>query len=253
MLVFVDQDFRVRADAVIEGEVQRVAAAPFRGYVREAPIRAGATVRQGDVLAVLDDRDLLLERVRWRSELEQAAQKHRDAMARRERAEVVQFAAQIRQARAQLDLVEENLRRARITAAIDGLVVSGDLSQMLGSPVEPGATLFEIAPLDAYRVILQVDERDMNHLALGQRGELVLAGLSRQPLGFEISNVTAVTEAKDGSNVFRVEARITTQVEELRPGMEGVGKVEVGERSILWVWTHPVLDWLRLALWRWLP
>jgi hypothetical protein len=39
----------------------------------------------------------------------------------------------------------------------------------------------------------------------------------------------------------------------LRPGMEGVGKVEVGERKVLWVWTHGLTDWLRLALWRWMP
>ena len=39
----------------------------------------------------------------------------------------------------------------------------------------------------------------------------------------------------------------------LRPGMEGVGKVLVGERPLLWIWAHPLLDWLRLGWWRWLP
>jgi hypothetical protein len=27
----------------------------------------------------------------------------------------------------------------------------------------------------------------------------------------------------------------------------------VGERSLLWIWTHQLIDWLTLALWRWLP
>jgi hypothetical protein len=35
--------------------------------------------------------------------------------------------------------------------------------------------------------------------------------------------------------------------------MEGVAKVEVGERKLWWVWTHTLVDWLRLATWRWLP
>ena len=39
----------------------------------------------------------------------------------------------------------------------------------------------------------------------------------------------------------------------LRPGMEGIGKVVVGERSLLWIWTHGFFDWLRLALWNWMP
>jgi putative peptide zinc metalloprotease protein len=31
--------------------------------------------------------------------------------------------------------------------------------------------------------------------------------------------------------------------------MEGVGKVEAGERSLLWIWTHRFTDWLRLKSW----
>jgi hypothetical protein len=39
----------------------------------------------------------------------------------------------------------------------------------------------------------------------------------------------------------------------LRPGMEGVAKVTVGTRRLLWIWTHRFLDTVSLALWRWLP
>jgi hypothetical protein len=35
--------------------------------------------------------------------------------------------------------------------------------------------LFEIAPLDAYRLVVQVDERDVNDVAVGQHGHLRLA------------------------------------------------------------------------------
>ena len=31
----------------------------------------------------------------------------------------------------------------------------------------------------------------------------------------------------------------------------GLGKIEVGERRMLWVWTHKMVDWLRLKLWSW--
>ena len=69
------------------------------------------------------------------------------------------LAAQISQTEAQLALVEDRLARATLVAPFDGVVVSGDLSQRLGSPVQLGDALFEVAPLDAYRVVLQVDER----------------------------------------------------------------------------------------------
>ena len=31
------------------------------------------------------------------------------------------------------------------------------------------------------------------------------------------------------------------------------GKIEAGERSLLWIWTHRFTDWLRLKSWEWLP
>jgi len=163
------------------------------------------------------------------------------------------LAAQQRQAQAQLALVEEKLARSRIQAPIDGLVVTGDLSQRLGSPVEAGETLFEIAPLDAYRVVIQVDERDIAYVQVGQTGRIALTGRPGTPIGFKVGNVTAISEQQDGRNVFRVEAEVDASDVDLRPGMEGVGKISVGERSILWVWTHRFTDWLRLSLWRWLP
>ncbi|HEY9238480.1 MAG TPA: HlyD family efflux transporter periplasmic adaptor subunit, partial [Burkholderiaceae bacterium] len=253
LLAVLTQDYRVTAKSVIEGIVQRAAVAPYDGFVAQANVRAGQQVQAGEVLAVLDDRDLRLEQSRWQGEFDQATQKHRDAMAKRDRAASAVLEAQTRQARAQLDLIEARLARTQITAPIAGLVVSGDLSQKLGSPVQTGDTLFEIAPLDAYRVILQVDERDIGQLQVGQRGQLVLNGLSAQPMDFAVSSVTAVAEQREGVNHFRVEAALTQAAPALRPGMEGVGKVEVGERQVLWVWTHSLVEWVRLALWRWLP
>jgi hypothetical protein len=35
--------------------------------------------------------------------------------------------------------------------------------------------------------------------------------------------------------------------------MEGVGKIAIDRRLLLWIWTHQAVDWLRLQLWSWLP
>jgi hypothetical protein len=34
----------------------------------------------------------------------------------------------------------------------------------------------------------------------------------------------------------------------LRPGMTGVGRISVGWRNPLWIWTHRTFDWFRLHL-----
>jgi multidrug resistance efflux pump len=227
--------------------------APFEGYLREAPARAGDIVKAGQVLAVLDDKDLKLERVRWESELEQASRKEREAMAKANRVDQQQAAAQANQARAQLDLVLGKLSRVQVTAPFDAVVVKGDLSQLVGSPLELGKVLFELAPLDSWRVILKVDERDIGHVAQGASGELVLASLPGSSWPFTVKKITPISVAEDGRNFFRVEAALGQQAPKLSPNMEGVAKVAAGERSLLWIWTHPLLDWLRLAWWKLLP
>jgi len=35
--------------------------------------------------------------------------------------------------------------------------------------------------------------------------------------------------------------------------MSGLGKIQIGERSYLWLATHKMFDWLRLKLWSLLP
>jgi hypothetical protein len=252
-LVFANGEFRLSAKTAIEGEVQRAAVAPFEGFIAEAMVRAGDNVRQGQVLAVLDDRDLKLDRVKWESEREQAMRKHREALAKHDRTASRVLAAQLNQAEAQLALTEERLARTRLVAPFDGVVVSGDLSQMLGAPVEQGKVLFELAPLDSYRVVLKLDERDMAYVAAGQRGELALTGLTGHTLAFTVKSVTSVSTPQEGRNFFRVEAQLDSAAAPLRPGMEGVGKVVVGERRLAWIWTRAFVDWLRIALWSWMP
>jgi hypothetical protein len=253
VVIFAQGEHRVTAKSVLEAELQRAAVAPFDGFVRAAPVRAGDTVQSGDLLVALDDRDLVLDRLKWRAERDKLLQRHREALAKHDRSNLVVLEPQVRQAEAQLALAEEKLARTRILAPFDGIVVSGDLSQMLGSPVEKGKMLFEIAPLNSYRLIVQVDERDVRHIAVGQSGTVALAGKPGDLLPLTLSKITPVTVAEEGRNSFRVEARLSEHGQHLRPGMEGVAKIEAGRRSIAWIWMHPVADWLRLAAWKYLP
>ncbi|TFV39498.1 HlyD family efflux transporter periplasmic adaptor subunit [Bradyrhizobium frederickii] len=253
ILAFAKGEHRVTAKSVLEAEVQRAAVAPFDGFVRAAPARAGDTVRQGDLLTLLDDRDLVLDRLKRRAELDKLLQRDREALAKHNRNGLAVLEPQIRQAEAQLALAEENLARTRILAPFDGIVVSGDLSQMLGSPVEKGKTLFEVAPLNSYRLIVQVDERDVRFVAVGQSGTVALAGRPGEPVPMTLSKITPVTLAEEGRNAFRIEARLSEPGIALRPGMEGVAKINSGRRSIAWIWLHPVIDWLRIAAWKYLP
>jgi hypothetical protein len=251
--VFAKGYHRVRATTVLEGVVQRVITAPYSGYVAEALARPGDIVRQGALLCRLDERDLSLERLKWETQREQFLRQFSEAMAKHERAQIMIAQAKTDQADAQIGLLNEQIARSRIVAPFEGIVTSGDLSQSLGSPVERGQVLFEIAPLKGYRVIVQVDETDIGYVAVGQKGELALPSLPGKVLPLTVNKVTPVSTAKEGRNYFRVEAQLEQTSPQLRPGMEGVGKITVERRRLVWIWTHEAIEWIRLKTWSWLP
>ncbi|MDX6805807.1 HlyD family efflux transporter periplasmic adaptor subunit [Terrihabitans rhizophilus] len=248
-----EQEYRVNAQSRIEGSVRRAVVASYDGFIKQADVRAGSTVRAGDLIAALEDRDLTLERLKWVTERQQRLYEYDRALAARQPAVINVVKSQIEQADAQIGLIDEQIARAQLRAPFDGLVVSGDLSQSVGASVSRGQVLFEIAPLDAYRVIMNVDERDLADVQTGQAGQLVVSSLPDQAFALNVETITPVAEAGGGRTVFRVEGRLTENSPRLRPGMEGVAKIDAGERLLIWIWTRSMTDWLRLKAWQWLP
>lgn len=246
-------EYRISADIHLEGEIQRAIAVPFDGFINEAHVRAGDVVKKGMILAKLDDRELLLEKAKLESQHQQYLEEYRDALGQSERSKVSVLKAQLGQVEAQMALIDSQLSRININAPFSGVIVSGDLSQKLGSPSQRGDVLFEIAPLDAYRVILEVDERDIAYVKAGQTGRLILTGHAAQLIPFRVNKITPVSEAKEGRNYFRVEASLDESPAYLRPGMKGVGKIHAGEHKLMWIWSKNLLDWLRLTFWTWWP
>jgi RND family efflux transporter MFP subunit len=243
--------YRVTTDAMIEGQIQRSMVAPFNGFVLEAPARAGDTVRAGQVLARLDDRDLLLERLKWLTERQRRKLEFEKAMGERNRSEQQISTTQIEQADAQIRLVDEQLARASLTAPFDGLVISGDLTQSIGASMQRGQELFQIAPLDSYRVVLDVEESQIGDIAIGEKGLLVVSSLPGEEFPLVVTKITPVSKAHDGHNTFRVEGQLASAALSLRPGMHGVAKIDVDRRRMVWIWTRSFIDWARLMLWRW--
>jgi len=247
----IESDHQVVADAVLEGKIQRVIAAPMSGYLLSASVRAGDTVKQGDAMAELNDTDLQLEKAKLEGHLQKLRRQYRQAQAVRDLVKLRVVKEQITQAKAEIDFNDEQLMKTRLLAPFDGVVIDGDLQQMLGTPIERGDGLFTIAPLSGYRIMLKVDESDIAYIKEGQQGGLLLSSLPNTKLQLTIAKITAVSKADSGSNIFRVEASLQDPPDMLRPGMEGLGKINAGRASLLWIWTRKIRNAISLWLWSW--
>lgn len=248
-VLFVPVSYNVSAPARIEGSVQRVVAAPIDGFLEQVNVRPGDRVRANDVLAELSQRDLQAERAKRQSELAQQENLYGAALARSDRAQLVIHHAKILEARAQLALAESQVERAKIRAPFDAIVIKGDLSQSLGAPVQRGEVLMTLAPNERFRVIVEIDERDISQVQTGLPGSLAIAATPGETHGFRVIRILPMAVAGDGRNYFEVEAEFETASDMLRPGMRGVAKIGAGDRSLLWIATHRVVEWLRLSIW----
>ncbi len=242
-------DHEVSGRARIEGAEQRVLVAPTDGFLKTSHVRPGDRVKAGAPLADLLERDLRLEHDRWSSQLAQHDNAYAAAMARDDRAQAAIALSRIGEAQSQLALIDEQLGRGQITAPFDGIVIQGDLSQSIGAPVRQGDPLLTLATSGRYRVIVEIDETDIARVEPAQRGVVVLSAVPWETQSIVVERITPLAKAVEGRNVFEVQARLVASGAELRPGLQGRGRLVVGEAPPLWVWTRQLVDRLRLAWW----
>lgn len=253
LLTFVNGTYRVTASANLEGKIQRAVVAPFDGYVAAAHARAGKTVTAGEVIAELDTQELALQQQRFTAEINEYDHQYRQALSERNNTQAHIFKAKVGQAQAQLNLLQEKLNRSKLVSSIDGVIINGDLSRSLGAPVKTGDVLFEVAPLNEYRLVILVDEKQVVDVYEGLSGHLTLKSMPEKKLPFEIHKVSPVFAPGAQGTAYRVEAKLVDPPERLRPGMEGVAKIDIDERSLGWILFHELIDVIRIWAWRWLP
>lgn len=249
VLLLVPMPYHVSAPARLEGAIQRALVAPVDGFVQQVAVRPGDAVKEGQLLAGLATQDLVLEQRKLESELAQHENTYGAALAQNDRSQVMVHQARVSEARARLDLVESQIERALIKAPFDGIVISGDLTQSLGAPVQRGGVLMVIAPRDRYRLIVEVDERDVADVERGASGRMSLAALPGEVLPFAVDRISPVAVTRDGRHFFETEGKLDANARALRPGLLGVANIDAGKRPLAWALGHRLLGWLRLQLW----
>ena len=73
----------------------------------------------------------------------------------------------LNQARANLDTAESRLNYATIAAPRDGVLITRSVER--GTVVQPGKALLVLAPAGDLQLVLQIDERNLGKIALGQK------------------------------------------------------------------------------------
>jgi biotin carboxyl carrier protein len=249
-LIFGKLNYRVKANFILKTDDLAYLPAPFDGYIHEVHVNVGDLIKKKDPILSLDTRELLIEESTAIANQNRYAREAEKSRAQNALADMKIALALEAQAKARLKLVRYHIGNAHIKAPFKGIVVEGDLEELLGTPVRKGDILFKVARIEKIYAELKVDERDIHEISAGATGEISF--VSRPDLEFPIRleriNPVALTE-EDG-NVFLTRAGFPEKVAKWwRPGMSGVAKINVGKRNILWIFTHRTIDFFRLLFW----
>ena len=240
----VDGTFALKAEHTVH------ISAPVDGIVEEAPVRPGDVVKKGDMLMGLNTRDLLLERAKTLARIAQHQHEAEKARATYSLAEmrIAQSAAE--EANIELQQIDFRLENAVVKSPFDGVVVEGELQAKIGVPLRQGETFMKVSSLDGLYVEILIAEQDIHDVNIGDEASISFVGRPDLAYQVRLEQIIPQAQVNGGQNMFVVRAEILTDMSDWwRPGMSGVAKINVGERSIWWMLTHQTFDFLRLKFW----
>jgi hypothetical protein len=206
--------YKVTAPINFAAVEKRSLCAPFDGQIEQVYQLPGKPIKKGEPLFSLNTDDLQAE-----------------------------------QAKAQSDLLQSQIDRATVVAPYDGEILKGDLSDKKGVTVKEGEEQMVFGQPAKLRAELTVNERDIQDVAEGSTGTLATTSKPMDKVKFTVDRIVPLGLPKEGNNVFTVYATPVEVNPSWRPGMAGEARVEVGKRTIAWVWSHRLMEFIRLKLW----
>jgi multidrug efflux pump subunit AcrA (membrane-fusion protein) len=245
--------YHVTAPLTFAAVDRRSICAPFDGQIDQVYVLPGQPVAAGAKLFSMKTDELEKQALKAYAE----AQSHfiKAAGYRNDPTKIADAKVEEEQAKASLaeyQYYRLQVAQGTIYAPFAGQVLTakGDLSDKRDTEVKQGEEQMVFGDPDKLRGELQVKDGDIQDVSEGQRGTLATTSEPTNKVGFTVGRVVPLGTAKEGANVFTVYATLPDKVPAgWRPGMTGEARVDVGRKPWGWIWTHRLIDFVRLKLW----
>ena len=242
-------DYKVDGIASIETDFVTYISAPYDSVIEKVNIKEGDDVLKNDLLLTLDINELKLKANESNANILRYSQEAEKARATNALADMKISLSKKQEAQISLDRVNYYITQSKIKAPYDGIVVEGDQTKLLGSPVSKGDVILKIAKLGSMYLKIKIKERDIDNIQ--NSGEFIFLSRPGVTYTIKVDKIIPIAQVdKSEGNVFIIKAFITEEEQSWwRPGMSGVTKLDAGEKTIFWISTHKLVDFLRIYLW----
>jgi biotin carboxyl carrier protein len=234
MILCIPFHYHPSCDCIVEPVTRRYVAAPFAGPLEKSLVEPGDIVAEGQILARMDGREIRMELSGTRAELHRAHKERAGHLATHESGEAEVARYEVDRLQIRTELLEHREHNVEILSPIAGVVVSGDLEDAEGIPLEVGQTLFEIAPLDKMVVEVSIAEDDYAYIQPGMPAIIQLDAFPLRRFHASIKRVHPRAELRDDANVFIAEVVLDNASVGFRPGMRGKARIEADRYPLGW-------------------
>ncbi len=133
----------------------------------------------------------------------------------------------LQQARANVRAVQARLGHTVILAPSDGTLISRSVER--GNVVQPGKALMVLSPSGKTQLVLQIDEKNLRYLALGQKALAATDAYPDQKFGAQVAYINPGIDAQRGS--VEVKLDVPAAPATLRQDMTVSVDIEVARRN----------------------
>ncbi|TWT87938.1 efflux RND transporter periplasmic adaptor subunit [Neorhodopirellula pilleata] len=242
--------YSIDARATVTAMNSRRVAAPIDATLLTVHKRPGDLVVIGEPLFELDGRPLRIELEALTAEIEEASKDEDISLANGEIAKA-QLAGLRRQSLSRRrDLIVDRMDKLIVTSPIDGIVIQGDWQHSLGTPMEIGQTLLEIAPSDSVEVELEIPEVEIGYVDADADVKLWFPAVGDLDFRTNVQTVYPSATIRNDENVFIAKTPMPSgeatrggnasgeSVTPLRVGMQGEATVVGPMRPWIWKWVR---------------
>jgi RND family efflux transporter MFP subunit len=221
------------------------------GVIQRVDVREGDRVKQGAVLATLDDWQYRSELAAAQAKYETAISQMNRALASDDGAEAGVLRAQADYSAAQVARARERLDKTSLRSPIDGQIATAHVEDMTGRSLNPGDTFAEIVDTSHASIDIAIDDVDAGLLKSGESASAKLEGLPSRTFHGVIAVVSPEGNLQGDQRYFYARLIVANEDGAIRAGMQGRGKIMTGWRPAGWVFFRRPILWLWSKLWSW--
>lgn len=250
-LVIFPLPLRLDGDAVVAPVHRALVQPEFEGVIGQVFVHEGEAVRQGQVLAEMDDWDRRAAVAAAGAKYQAAVLQMNHALAANDGAEAGVQRVQADYWKAEVAHAQELLSRAQLRSPIDGVVATPHVDTFAGRRLQLGDTFAEIVDTSSAIVDVAIDSSDVGLLRTGETAAVKLDGYPARTFHGKVVTVSPKGQAQGDSRVFFARVAVPNLDGVIRDGMGGRAKISSGWHTSGYVLFRKPVTWVYSRIWNW--